>query len=171
MKHSKKSYTIGNVVVRPITNNEFVSDMAKSKGVLCGAGFETPAEALYLRKKLMVIPMKGQFEQQCNAAALQEMGVPVIKNLKTKHFNEKRTWLDSDKIVEVNYPDHTKMVLRKTFELMVHTILDNNEYQEKVAPLKLLQLNKFFNFSFGFNSKSSSLKRRALFYKNLLIFS
>jgi len=26
----------------------------------------------------MVIPMKKQFEQQCNAEALKEVGVPVI---------------------------------------------------------------------------------------------
>jgi hypothetical protein len=32
--------------------------------------FETPAEALFLGKKLLVIPMTGQYEQECNAAAL-----------------------------------------------------------------------------------------------------
>ena len=44
-KHSKKAYRSGNIFVQPITNSGFISDMAKSKGVLCGAGFETPAEA------------------------------------------------------------------------------------------------------------------------------
>jgi len=47
---------------------------SKATGVFCGAGFETPAEAMFLKKKLMVIPMKGQYEQQCNAAALEEIG-------------------------------------------------------------------------------------------------
>ncbi len=28
--------------------------------------------------------MKGQYEQQCNAAALKEMSVPVLKKLKKK---------------------------------------------------------------------------------------
>lgn len=55
---------------------------------MCGAGFETPEEALFLGKKLMVIPIKGQYEQQCNVAALKEMGVPVIKSLKTKHVEK-----------------------------------------------------------------------------------
>mgnify|MGYP003653144568 FL=1 len=36
----------------------------------------------------MVIPIKGQYEQQCNVAALKEMGVPVIKSLKTKHVEK-----------------------------------------------------------------------------------
>ena len=49
--------------------------------IITGAGFETPAEALYLGKKLMVIPIRGQYEQFCNAAALAKMGVPVLKTL------------------------------------------------------------------------------------------
>ena len=53
--------------------------------MLCGAGFETPAEALFLNKKLLVIPMKTQFEQKCNAQALKEMGVTVVKKLSYKY--------------------------------------------------------------------------------------
>ena len=83
-KHSLTAYTKKNVWVRPINNDAFIESMINCAGVLCGGGFETPAEALFLKKKLMVIPMKGQYEQQCNAAALETMGVPVIKSLKKK---------------------------------------------------------------------------------------
>lgn len=127
-KHSKESYQVGNIVVKPITNNEFVEDMAKSKGVLCGAGFETPAEALFLKKKLMVIPMKGQYEQQCNAAALKLMGVPVITSLKKKHFDVISDWLDSVEKVDVNYPDITRIIVRKIFEMNVQLVLQNNHW-------------------------------------------
>jgi uncharacterized protein (TIGR00661 family) len=114
-KHAKKTYHLPNISVFPITNNEFVADMAKSKGVLCGAGFETPAEALYLKKKLMVIPMKGQYEQRCNAKALELMGVPVIKNLKDKYFAEIGRWLESDRKVDVDYPDQTQKIIGMLF--------------------------------------------------------
>jgi uncharacterized protein (TIGR00661 family) len=127
-KHSIKAYRSGNVFVQPISNKGFIADMAKAKGVLCGAGFETPAEALFLHKKLMVIPMKGQYEQQCNAQALAQMGVPVIKNLKTKQFNHIRNWLDSSVKVEVNYPDLTRMIVRKLFEVNIQQILQNNQW-------------------------------------------
>jgi uncharacterized protein (TIGR00661 family) len=122
-KHSKESYQAGNVIVKPISNAEFVVDMAKSKGVFCGAGFETPAEALYLNKKLMVIPMNGQYEQQCNAAALKKLGVPVINSLKNKHFKKIGQWLESDDRVEVFYPDRTRMIVRKVFEIYLQMIL------------------------------------------------
>jgi uncharacterized protein (TIGR00661 family) len=127
-KHSKESYQVGNVIIKPITNNEFVADMAKSKGVFCGAGFETPAEALYLNKKLMVIPMKGQYEQQCNAAALEQMGVPVIKNFRKKQFEKISSWLKSDEKVKVIYPDQTRMIVRKLLETNVQMVLQNNNW-------------------------------------------
>ena len=127
-KHTKKSYSQGNINISMISNDAFVEDMANSKGVLCGAGFETPAEALYLKKKLMVIPMKGQYEQQCNAAALEEMGVPVIKSLNESQFENINNWLISDDRVEVNYRDQTRSIVRRIFEMDVHRILHKNRW-------------------------------------------
>ncbi len=110
-KHNKKVFNGQNVSIQPINNEAFIKSMATSKGVLCGAGFETPAEALFMKKKLMVIPMKGQFEQQCNAAALKDMGIPVIKSLKLKHYEKIRSWIDDDTIIEVDYPNNTEKII------------------------------------------------------------
>ena len=115
-KHNKVEFLGKNISIRPITNEAFVHSMVTSKGILCGAGFETPAEALYLGKKLMVIPMKGQYEQQCNSAALKELGVPVIKSLKNKHLDKLRLWVDSDAKIEVNYPDITEQIIDQLLE-------------------------------------------------------
>jgi uncharacterized protein (TIGR00661 family) len=90
--------------------------MSTSKGVLCGAGFETPAEALYMQKKLLIVPMKGQYEQQCNAAALEEMGIPIIKSLKEKHLPKVMDWVGSSKKIEVDYPDITKEIVQKLIQ-------------------------------------------------------
>ena len=62
---TKPTNTIDNIIIRPVNNQDFVKSLSTCSGVICGAGFETPAEALFLKKKLLVIPMKGQFEQQC----------------------------------------------------------------------------------------------------------
>lgn len=110
-KHNKKAKKEKNIHIQPINNEDFVASMASSRGVLCGAGFETPAEALYLKKKLLVIPMKGQYEQQCNATALKDMGVPVIKSLKKKHLKTIIDWVDNDERVKVDYPDNTEQIL------------------------------------------------------------
>nr|WP_302180010.1 glycosyltransferase family protein [Chryseosolibacter indicus] len=107
-KHAKKSYHVDKVSVYPVNNEEFTASMATATGVLCGAGFETPAEALYLQKKLMVVPMKTQYEQHYNAAALQLLGVPVLKKVKKKNIYKIEEWIESKQIIEVDYPDQTQ---------------------------------------------------------------
>ncbi len=118
-KHSKKPYQSSNITIRPVQNEAFMASMASSEGVLCGAGFETPAEALYLEKKLMVIPMKWQYEQHCNAAALSLMGIPVVKALQQRYLPEIEKWLSNSQNVKVNFPDITAEV--------VETVLENFE--------------------------------------------
>ena len=122
-KHNKTPFEMRNVRVQPIANEEFIRSMAASAGVLCGAGFETPAEALFMHKKLLVIPMKNQYEQHLNAAALAEMGVPVIKNLKEKNDIAIESWLNSKRTVTVDYPDCTQAIIDKLLELHVPNVL------------------------------------------------
>ncbi len=110
-KHAKKAYTKNNFIVEPISNESFIQSMSSCAGILCGAGFETPAEALFLKKKLMVIPMKNQYEQHCNAAALKEMKVNVIKSLKQKHLSKIEKWIQSSDTTEVDFPDITSDII------------------------------------------------------------
>jgi uncharacterized protein (TIGR00661 family) len=116
-KHAKKAYCKDNFIVEPISNESFIQSMSSCAGILCGAGFETPAEALFLKKKLMVIPMKNQYEQDCNAAALKKMNVPVLKSLKKKHVSKIEKWIKSEEKVNVDFPDITgdiiDMIIRK----------------------------------------------------------
>ncbi|ERJ59971.1 hypothetical protein M472_14475 [Sphingobacterium paucimobilis HER1398] len=118
-KHNNKSLRYKNVSINPINSEAFIKSMASSEGVLCGAGFETPAEALYLGKKILVIPMKNQYEQHLNAAALEKMGVPVIKSLKKKYEYDIELWLNDNSHVRVDYPNHTMSI--------IETIVNNHK--------------------------------------------
>ncbi len=71
-------YRSGNILYKPIDHLTFTQSMITSHGVITGGGFETPAEALYLKKRLMCIPIKNHYEQYCNAAALQQIGVKIL---------------------------------------------------------------------------------------------
>ena len=115
-KHSKESYQQENISVQPVNNDAFIASMAAAEGVLCGAGFQTPAEVLYLKKKLMVVPMKGQYEQQCNAAALKLLGIPVLKNLKRKQFEKVKPWIEGDQKIVLDFPDETEYILNEIIE-------------------------------------------------------
>jgi uncharacterized protein (TIGR00661 family) len=116
-KHNHQPLTVNNITVQPVDNHAFQKSLIACKGVLCGAGFETPAEALYLGKKLMVIPMQNQYEQQYNAAALKELGVPVIKKLKDSKIDKVNEWVHSGYRVEIHYPDVTESMVEKIFEM------------------------------------------------------
>jgi len=145
-KHNKEAFKEENITVQPINNEAFVKSMASAEGVLCGAGFETPAEALFMNKKLMVIPMKGQYEQQCNAAALKDMDVAVIKSLKLKHADKIKKWIETGKKISVDYPDNTEWIINKilaenSFET-VNEIMRPNKKVYTVKELRQVILKK-----------------------------
>jgi uncharacterized protein (TIGR00661 family) len=146
-KHNKKAFTYKNISVQPINNEAFIESFASSEGVLCGAGFETPAEALFMKKKLMVIPMKGQYEQSCNAESLKELGVPVLKSLNLKHLDKIWDWLENGMIIQVDYPDITedivnKVIMENPAELNPNMLLEGNK-PSSVKRFKRMILKKY----------------------------
>jgi uncharacterized protein (TIGR00661 family) len=143
-KHTKKAYREKNVAIWPISNGFFINSLVSCTGVLCGAGFETPAEALFLKKKLMVIPMRGQYEQQCNAAALGEMGVPVLKKLKMRSVKKINDWVMNGCIIPVDYPDNTKKIIEDLFEQF-----GSGYTQERMNGPELRVVNKNHPISLG----------------------
>lgn len=71
-------YTVCNITYFPVNQKLFNESLINCHGIITGGGFETPAEALYLGKKILSIPIRNHYEQECNAAALKKMGVPVV---------------------------------------------------------------------------------------------
>lgn len=110
-KRQKTPYQQGNVHVFPVNNEAFNNSLANCEGLLTGGGFEGPAEALYMQKKVLMIPMKGQYEQQCNAVAASKLGVPVIHEIDDQFVFHINNWIGSDKKVEVNFPDETAKII------------------------------------------------------------
>ncbi|KAF0200234.1 MAG: glycosyltransferase-distantly-like [Bacteroidetes bacterium] len=135
-KHNKQAYTENNISIQPINNEAFIKSMASAEGVLCGAGFETPSESLYMGKKLMVIPMKGQFEQLCNAAALKELGVPVLKTLKPENADKINDWIQNGTVETVSYPDVTEEIINMIIGKQSENIIKTNTGMQKEYTVK-----------------------------------
>lgn len=110
-KHNKKELNIKNITIMPIDNEKFMKSIASAKGIFCNAGFGTASEALFLKKKLLVVPMKKQLEQFCNAEMLRSMGVPVIKKFNSDTIPLLKAWIMNDDIVTVDYPDNTEKII------------------------------------------------------------
>ncbi|HLR90673.1 MAG TPA: glycosyltransferase family protein [Balneolaceae bacterium] len=60
--YCSQEQTNGNVLVKPVANRPFIERLSQSRTVITSAGFETCTEAMFLEKKLMVIPIKNQYE-------------------------------------------------------------------------------------------------------------
>ncbi|HZY37804.1 MAG TPA: glycosyltransferase family protein [Mucilaginibacter sp.] len=110
-KREKTPYVQDNVHVFPVNNETFNESLASCEGLLTGGGFEGPAEALFLKKKVMLIPMKGQYEQQCNALAASRLGVPVVHEIDDQFVFHLNNWLSSDKIIKVDFPNETDSII------------------------------------------------------------
>jgi uncharacterized protein (TIGR00661 family) len=94
-KKVKQPTTDKNITFIPVSNTAFNKSMINCTGIITGAGFETPAEALYLRKKLLCLPIKGQYEQCCNAEALKQFEVPVVNTINSSFNSTVKNWLSN----------------------------------------------------------------------------
>ncbi len=79
-----KPEQLQNVWLRPVSHGTFLDSVEACSGVMTSAGFEMCSEAMYLSKKLLAVPIRNQYEQLCNAAALQKIGVLTIDTLEGK---------------------------------------------------------------------------------------
>lgn len=118
-KHNQEEKKFKNITIMPIQGEKFLQSIASAKGVFCNAGFGTASEALFLKKKLLVVPMKKQLEQFYNAAMLKSMGVPVIRKFNKDAIPLLEAWILNDTLVTVDYPDHTEEIIDKIVE--IHT--------------------------------------------------
>jgi uncharacterized protein (TIGR00661 family) len=112
-KRTKVAYTEGNVQVYPINNEAFNNSLASCAGLLTGGGFEGPAEALFMGKKVMMIPMRGQYEQQCNALSASKLGVKVVHSINHDFVGRVNTWLADERRIVVDFPDETAQIVDK----------------------------------------------------------
>src|SRR5215204_1169414 len=95
----------------PVSKNRFNQSLISCAGIITGAGFETPAEALYLKKKIIAMPIKGQYEQSCNAAALRQIGVKTIEKLDDNFAGIFSSWINDPKTPSVIFQHSTQSIV------------------------------------------------------------
>jgi uncharacterized protein (TIGR00661 family) len=112
-KEVKQKTSIGNITFIPVDKKAFNDSLINCHGIITGAGFETPAEALYLQKKVLVLPIIGQYEQFCNAAALEKLGVKTVKALDNNFATAFYDWLNNNNQKIVNYSNNSETIVDK----------------------------------------------------------
>lgn len=106
----EKNQRVGNLVFKKFNDGkEFVDDLSNSKAVISNGGFTLISEALYLKKPILVVPIKKHFEQILNALYVKENDfgefytdlnenhvVEFIMNLKKYNLDKIKKW-DNEK--------------------------------------------------------------------------
>ena len=111
-KKIKSSHLIDNIIYKPINEIDFSNSVASAYGVICNAGFQTTSEVMYLGKRLLTIPVKGQYEQLCNVVALNKLGVSSIDELNEASEQKIKQWLLKDP-VKINFKNNLQELLDK----------------------------------------------------------
>lgn len=114
----KKITVKDNITFYPVNQEQFNKSLISCHGLITGGGFETPSEALYLKKKLMSIPIKNHYEQQCNAAALRKLGVMVLDGADDTFGDHILSWLKLPELkadVKANNINETLQLLIDTY--------------------------------------------------------
>jgi len=103
----KKPFRYKNCYIKPINKVYFDESFKSCEGIITAGGFQTCSEALYLNKKLIVVPIDNQYEQLCNVESLKRLGVNVGKIEDCEKFiiseNQQKIidWVDpTDEIVQ-----------------------------------------------------------------------
>jgi uncharacterized protein (TIGR00661 family) len=117
----------GNCTFKKRSTEGFLSDLAASSGVIASAGFSLISECLYLKKKMLLLPIPGQYEQIINAQYVEKFGLGI----KADRLDEsvlKRFLNDLDKPIRdderILWPDNEKFfgILQEVFDSMLMPI-------------------------------------------------
>jgi len=120
-KEVKSITTNKNIIFFPIDNKFFTSSLIRSHGIITAGGFETPAEAMYLNKKVLSIPILNHFEQECNAAAMQKLGVKVVKKIDSSFHQIFNEWINAENTIQFKLTHSTEAIV----EILMQNIPTN----------------------------------------------
>ncbi|MCY4044909.1 MAG: glycosyltransferase [Cellvibrionales bacterium] len=100
--------SLGHVTIHPLNHDNFHQDLSDCAGVISNAGFELSSECIALGKKLLIKPLNGQYEQMCNALALQQLQrATIIDSFDQKILTQ---WLAADPHKAMTYPNVSEAI-------------------------------------------------------------
>ena len=116
-KHTPIVNTLSNCSFFPINEGKFSESIRNSYGVIANAGFQTTSEVIYLGKRLLAIPVAGQYEQVCNVTALKDFGVDTLRTLDKSSIDNIYSWLNSEPI-KIKFKNNIDELLNSKIQKM-----------------------------------------------------
>ena len=112
-----------NCVFKKRSTEGFLADLAASRGVIASAGFSLISECMYLNKKMLLLPLAGQYEQIINARYIEKLGLGISaeklddaviarfldKLDKPAPTDERIIWPDNDRFFDILQTELNKL--------------------------------------------------------------
>lgn len=112
---STAEHQVGNIRFLPVNKKRFNESMISCHAIITGGGFETPSEAIHLGKKIMAVPIRGQYEQCCNAAALSGLGIMTVEKIDTGFVSLFQDWIHNWQPVQIDYSRSIPQCMERLF--------------------------------------------------------
>lgn len=112
-----------NIILYEFKEKEFLENLSKAKAVIINGGFTLMSEAIYLKKPILSLPIKGDFEQIVNALLLEKSGYGIFSQKIEEGILEK--FLKHLPVFEKNlekYKQRENVVFEKKLERVLHKI-------------------------------------------------
>lgn len=106
----KQKHKIENVIIKPFSEENFKLDLIKNKYLITNAGFQLPAEAIFIGKQILCKPLNGQPEQEHNGEILKNLGYATLCN--NFCLNTIESWLKSNSFVEKKFLDPLPLMIK-----------------------------------------------------------
>lgn len=71
---------LGNFTLFPISDELFIDSLKSSFGLMTTAGYESVAEAMFLEKPVLMVPVKGHFEQKLNSRLFASFKAGIVSD-------------------------------------------------------------------------------------------
>lgn len=112
-----------NVMAKKFSEDNFLKDLSSCKAVIINGGFTLMSEAIYLKKPILSLPIKGDFEQIFNALILKESGYGLWSQKIKKEVLEK--FISQLSVFEnklINYQQEKNIIFEKKLKEVLSKI-------------------------------------------------
>ncbi len=109
-----------NLIFHQLNDQKFIELMASCQGYLTTAGFESVCEAMYMGKPTLMVPVKGHYEQSCNATDAKNAGAGISSEI--FELEKLLAYISVYKNVQTTF----KKWCDKTEELFIQNLTDVN---------------------------------------------
>jgi uncharacterized protein (TIGR00661 family) len=121
-----------NLILRDFNESAFLNDIANCKAIITNGGFTLMSEAIYLKKPILSIPVKKQYEQIVNATYVERMKYGEFHEEISKEVVE--SFLKKLPIYEKTlskYSQEGNQKLFNTVDNIIDTILANKKRKSR----------------------------------------